>query len=52
MVRSDPKITAATTDYGVEYTCAVERDRLAAVQFHPEKSGPKGLAVLSNFLSF
>jgi imidazole glycerol phosphate synthase glutamine amidotransferase subunit len=49
-VPADAQVTAATTEYGVEYTCAVERGRLAAVQFHPEKSGPKGLTVLSNFL--
>jgi glutamine amidotransferase len=50
-VPSNKSVIAATSDYGVEYTCAIERDRLAAVQFHPEKSGPKGLAVLTNFLS-
>jgi glutamine amidotransferase len=47
----DPSIVAATTDYGVVYTCAVERDRVAAVQFHPEKSGANGLKVLANFLA-
>ena len=41
---------AATSDYGVEFTCAVQRDNVAAVQFHPEKSGEHGLALLGNFL--
>jgi imidazole glycerol phosphate synthase glutamine amidotransferase subunit len=46
----DPSVKAGTADYGVEYCCAVERGRLAGVQFHPEKSGPVGLKVLENFL--
>lgn len=41
---------AATSDYGVEFACAVQRDDVAAVQFHPEKSGEHGLALLGNFL--
>ena len=48
---TDKSIVAATCEYGVEYVCSVERGKLAAVQFHPEKSGPKGLAVLANFLA-
>jgi imidazole glycerol phosphate synthase glutamine amidotransferase subunit len=47
----DDAIVAARCRYGTDYVCAVERGRLAAVQFHPEKSGPKGLAVLANFLA-
>ena len=31
--------TAAICEYGVRFSAAVERDRVAAVQFHPEKSG-------------
>lgn len=50
-VPKDATIVAATADYGVDYCCAVERGRLAAVQFHPEKSGPVGLKVLENFLA-
>jgi imidazole glycerol phosphate synthase glutamine amidotransferase subunit len=46
----DRSLVAATCEYGLEYACACERGRLAAVQFHPEKSGPKGLTVLANFL--
>lgn len=44
--------TAGVTEYaGVEFTAAVRRGRLFATQFHPEKSGRLGLAVLKGFLS-
>jgi len=42
--------TAATCEYGVPFSAAVERDNVSAVQFHPEKSGPAGLQILSNWL--
>ena len=37
----------ATCDYGAPVTAAVQRDNVHAMQFHPEKSGTAGLAVLS-----
>ncbi|HXQ43306.1 MAG TPA: imidazole glycerol phosphate synthase subunit HisH [Acidimicrobiales bacterium] len=40
----------ATCDYGGEVTAAVERGPLWGTQFHPEKSGPVGLAILGNFI--
>ena len=40
----------ASTDYGVEFASIVEREHVAGVQFHPEKSGIVGLRILSNFL--
>ena len=40
----------ATCDYGGEVTAAVERGSLWGTQFHPEKSGPVGLAILDNFI--
>jgi imidazole glycerol-phosphate synthase subunit HisH len=42
--------TAAICDYGVPFSAAVERGRVSAVQFHPEKSGETGLRILSNWL--
>ena len=40
----------ATCDYGGSAVAAVQRDRLWATQFHPEKSGRAGLAILKNFV--
>ena len=45
----DPKDIAATTPYGIEFACAVQRDNIYAVQFHPEKSQEVGLQMLRNF---
>jgi glutamine amidotransferase len=42
--------TVATCEYGSRFTAAVERGNVAAVQFHPEKSGDIGLAILHNWL--
>jgi glutamine amidotransferase len=44
-----PGVVAARTDYGIDYACGVLRDRVAAFQFHPEKSGRPGLRLLDNF---
>jgi imidazole glycerol-phosphate synthase subunit HisH len=41
--------TAATTEYGLRFAGAVERGNIFGVQFHPEKSGDVGLAILKNF---
>ena len=49
-VPDDPAVVAATSDYGGEFCCAVERDNVAATQFHPEKSGAVGLQILRNFV--
>jgi len=52
VVAADPEVVAATTTYGVEFTCAIARQNLFAVQFHPEKSQRPGLRLLANFLAW
>lgn len=42
--------TVAKCDYGGPVAAVVERGPLWATQFHPEKSGAVGLAVLTNFV--
>ena len=42
--------TAAITEYGEPFAAAVEDGLVMGVQFHPEKSGETGLAILRNFL--
>ena len=43
--------SAAITEYGVRFSAAVERDNVAGVQFHPEKSGDTGLRIMRNWLA-
>tara|TARA_Y100000588_G_scaffold117419_1_gene128493 strand:- start:649 stop:1272 length:624 start_codon:yes stop_codon:yes gene_type:complete len=44
-------ITAATTDYGIEFESVLTQENVYATQFHPEKSGKLGLQIYSNFAS-
>lgn len=44
------KNVVAVTDYGQPITALVQRDGLIGLQFHPEKSGREGLAILSQAL--
>lgn len=42
--------TIAQTNYGEEFTAAVQKDNFFGVQFHPERSGSAGAKLLKNFL--
>jgi glutamine amidotransferase len=44
--------TAAVCDHGFPFTAVIEHDNLMAVQFHPEKSGEAGTAILRNFVEW
>jgi glutamine amidotransferase len=37
--------------YGKKFVCAIRRDNISAVQFHPEKSSSSGLALLRAFIA-
>jgi len=45
----DTDVVQAGSDYPQPFVCAVARDNLFAVQFHPEKSAADGLRLLQNF---
>ena len=44
------QFTVAACDHGFPFAAVIERQNLAAVQFHPEKSGETGAQVLRNFV--
>jgi imidazole glycerol-phosphate synthase subunit HisH len=49
---SDQGLVAAVSRYASNFTCAVARNNIFAVQFHPEKSQSAGLRLLANFVSW
>ena len=52
VVPDDPADILAVSDYGgFTVTAAVRRGAVTGCQFHPEKSGPTGLAMLKRFLT-
>ncbi len=45
-------IISGYSNYPKRFTCAIAKDNLFAVQFHPEKSANAGLQLLSNFVNW
>jgi imidazole glycerol-phosphate synthase subunit HisH len=48
----DASVVQATSQYPQSFVCAVAKDNLFAVQFHPEKSSTAGLKLLQNFVQW
>jgi len=51
VVTKDPSVVLTTTDYGYRFVSGIQQRNIIATQFHPEKSGAVGIALLKNFLS-
>lgn len=49
-LKCNEDITIATATYGEKFTCAIQKENIVAVQFHPEKSQKSGLKLIGNFL--
>ncbi len=47
---ANPQDISATSRHGIRFACAVQREQLYGVQFHPEKSQKVGLTILKNFV--
>ena len=46
----DKNIIAATVNYCIDVPAVICKENIFATQFHPEKSGEKGLQILKNFV--
>ncbi len=51
VVPEDPAVVLSATDYGYEFTSAVQQGPVMGTQFHPEKSAANGRRILENFLA-
>ena len=49
---ADPATVLATAEHGVTFPAIIGQGSLIATQFHSEKSGPVGLAILRNFAAW
>jgi len=48
----NPEHVLATSEHGIEFVSAFATGNFAAMQFHPEKSGPLGIGILQRFASW
>ena len=48
----DASDISATTNYGYDFACAVQKGNVLGVQFHPEKSHRFGMRLLNNFVNY
>lgn len=46
----DSKLIYGCTEYGINFPSIICKENIFAVQFHPEKSGDKGLRIYRNFM--
>jgi len=44
--------TVASTNYGIDFTSAIQKGNIYGTQFHPEKSHKHGLKIIDNFLRY
>jgi glutamine amidotransferase len=49
---NDPSDVLATSVYGDEFVCAIQRGNIFGTQFHPEKSHSLGMQLLKNFVDY
>ena len=47
---NNPSNVLATSDFGGEFTCAVNKENIYGTQFHPEKSHKFGIRLYENFI--
>ena len=47
---TNKSLEMATSSHGEKFTCAIAKDNIFAVQFHPEKSHSNGIAVITTSL--
>jgi glutamine amidotransferase len=49
---TEAQVSTGESDYGLHFTCAIARNNIFGVQFHPEKSAQAGLKLFANFVSW
>ena len=50
-IPTNKSVIAATTNYSSKIVCAVEKENIFGMQFHPEKSDKIGLKIIDNFIN-